>query len=162
MKWFFRGIKYLSERKERIAKRFRRLYYQSLFASCGPKLKVGADIILTGPEKITAGRNLKLKDRVIIRALGGLTIGDNVTISSLACILTTSLMLDNGKIVDRHVRNEIRIGSNVWICSGAIVLGGVSIGDNEVVAAGAVVNRDLEPGYIFAGVPAKPVKKLSY
>jgi len=160
MKTIFRFFSFLSRKREKLRKKFRKIYYQTLFASCGRKLQVGKDIILTCPEKINAGNNLKLKDRVILRAAGGVTIGDDVTISSLACILTTSLQIADGKILDKHVRKEIRIGNNVWICSGAIILGGVTIGDHVVVAAGSVVNRDLESGYIYAGAPAKPVKKL--
>lgn len=52
----------------------------------------------------------------------------------------------------------VRIGSDVWIGTGAVILPGVSIGDGAVVAAGAVVNRDVRPGAIVAGVPAREVK----
>lgn len=160
MKTIFRLFSFLSRKGDRVRKIIRRQYYKTMFASCGSGLQIGKDIILTCPEKIKAGNNLKLKDRVIVRAAGGLTVGDNVTVSSLACILTTSLLIADGKIMDKHVRKEIRIGNNVWICSGVIVLGGVTIGDHIVIGAGAVVNRDLESGYVYAGVPAKPVKKL--
>jgi len=47
------------------------------------------------------------------------------------------------------------IGKEVWIGAGAIILPGVSIGDNSIVAAGAVVTHDVEPYQVVGGVPAK-------
>ena len=55
----------------------------------------------------------------------------------------------------------IRIGSGVWIGGGAIVLPGVTIGDGCVVGAGSVVTRDLPPGTLAAGNPARIVRSLA-
>ncbi len=52
------------------------------------------------------------------------------------------------------------IGSGSWICSSATICGGVTIGKNCIVAAGAVVNRDVPDNCIVAGVPAKVLRKL--
>lgn len=54
---------------------------------------------------------------------------------------------------------EIKIGSNVWIATGAMILPGVKIGDGAIVAAGAVVTKDVPPRCMVAGVPAKVVKE---
>ena len=54
----------------------------------------------------------------------------------------------------------IVIGRKVWIGSNATVLPGVTIGDRSIVAAGAVVNRDVPPDVIVGGVPAKVIKHL--
>jgi len=51
----------------------------------------------------------------------------------------------------------VRIGSDVWIGGGAIILPGVTIGDGAIVAAGAVVSRDVAPGARVAGVPARSI-----
>lgn len=51
------------------------------------------------------------------------------------------------------------IGNNVKICAGAIIIGDVKIGDGSIVAAGAVVTKDVPPGVIVAGVPASVIKK---
>jgi phosphonate metabolism protein (transferase hexapeptide repeat family) len=55
--------------------------------------------------------------------------------------------------------DRCRIGNDVWMGHGAIVLPGVRVGDGAVVAAGAVVTREVEPYTIVAGVPAKPIKR---
>ena len=52
------------------------------------------------------------------------------------------------------------IGKNVWIGSHVTVLAGVTVGDNSVIAAGAVVTKDVPPSVVVAGVPARVIKKL--
>jgi phosphonate metabolism protein (transferase hexapeptide repeat family) len=59
----------------------------------------------------------------------------------------------------RRSNDRCRIGNDVWMGHGAIVLPRVTVGDGAVVAAGAVVTRDVEPYTIVAGVPAKPIKR---
>lgn len=54
----------------------------------------------------------------------------------------------------------IRIGDNVWIGGGAIILPGVTVGDDAVIGAGAVVSRDVEPGTLVVGNPARAVRRL--
>lgn len=60
--------------------------------------------------------------------------------------------------------NDIIIGKGVWLCSNATILGPCSIGDNSVIAAGAVVlaNTVVPPDTIFGGVPAKKIKDVHY
>ena len=58
----------------------------------------------------------------------------------------------------KHV-GPVNIGNDCWICHGAILLGGVTIGDGAVVGAGAVVTKDVAPYTIVGGIPAKPIKQ---
>lgn len=67
--------------------------------------------------------------------------------------------------LDLETRNTtypspVVIGKNVWIGSNATILPGVTIGDNSVVAAGAVVTKDVPENIVVAGVPAKFMKKI--
>ncbi|MBT5716837.1 MAG: acyltransferase [Opitutae bacterium] len=56
---------------------------------------------------------------------------------------------------------DIVIGEGCWICSGAIILGPVKIGDNSIVGAGSVVTKDIPPDSFFAGIPAKYISGTS-
>ncbi len=61
---------------------------------------------------------------------------------------------------DLEYSEPITIKDNCWICSGATICGGVTIGENSIVAAGAVVTRDVPPNSIAAGVPAKVIRQI--
>ena len=93
---------------------------------------------------------------------GGLTIGDHVRIAA-HCVLVPAnhgTALDGGLIAEQPMsRKGIRIGNDVWLGAGVKVLDGAVIGDGCVVAAGAVVRGTLEPYGIYAGVPAKLVRR---
>lgn len=90
------------------------------------------------------------------------SLGDHVTVSSDVRFITH----DGGVWVFRDDQPDIdlvapvRVGSNVFIGLGAIVLPGVTIADNVVIGAGAVVTRDVPPGVVAVGTPAKPVKSI--
>lgn len=61
---------------------------------------------------------------------------------------------------DLEYSSPIMIGDGTWICSGAIICGGVTIGKNCIIAAGAVVLHDIPDGCIAGGVPAKVIRKI--
>ena len=56
---------------------------------------------------------------------------------------------------------KVVIGNNVWIGSGAHILSGVTIGDNSIIAAGALVNKDVPSNVIVGGMPAKVIKEIN-
>ncbi len=89
-------------------------------------------------------------------------IGDHVTISHrciIASHMATSVATPLQAIYPPKAA-PVRIRDGAWLCVGAIVLPGVTIGESAVVAAGAVVNRDVAARTLVAGVPAIEVKKL--
>lgn len=63
-------------------------------------------------------------------------------------------------ISKEHIYRDIKIGNNVWIGANSIILPGVVVEDNVVIAAGSVVTKSLDSGYIYGGVPAKLIKKI--
>ena len=81
-------------------------------------------------------------------------IGMNVTIATL----NHGLPLETRNTT---YPSPVIIGENVWIGSNATILPGVTIEDNSVVAAGAVVTKDVPKNTVVAGVPAKAVKKIN-
>lgn len=112
-------------------------------------------------KNITFGKNIFLNAGCKFQDQGGITIGDNSMIGHNAVLATINHALnpaDNRKISYA----PIKIGNNVWIGSNATILQGVTIGDWAVVAAGAVVTKDVEPYSIVGGVPAKFIKKVEH
>lgn len=94
-----------------------------------------------------------------------ITIGNNVTITSGVKIIThdgsTSLVFDGqGYRYQKYL--PVKIGDNVFIGVNTIILPGVTIGNNVVVAAGSVVTSDLVSGAVYAGVPAKKISTFEY
>lgn len=90
---------------------------------------------------------------------GGITIGDGALIGHQVVLATLNHDLNPERQKSMKAA-PIVIGKNVWIGAHATVLAGVSIGDNAVIAAGAVVTKDVPPMTVVAGIPAKTVKSV--
>jgi len=107
-----------------------------------------------------------LNDALLNVASGSIIVGDNV-IFGHGVIVTTGTH-DYRKVGTDRVEawpksgRDIVIEDGAMIGSGAIVLGKVKIGQNAVVGAGSLVNRDVGPDRFVAGVPAKLIRKLTY
>ena len=111
---------------------------------------------------ITTGKNFYANHGLVILDAAAVTFGDDVMLAPGVMISTSTHPLH---AVKRNKGIEtakpIKIGNSVWIGMGAKILEGVTIGDNAVIAAGAVVNKDVPANTVVAGVPAKVVKNLS-
>jgi acetyltransferase-like isoleucine patch superfamily enzyme len=92
--------------------------------------------------------------------MGGVDIGDRVMIGPNVNIITTGHPLEPSKRRAYVEAKPIVIERDVWIATGATILGGVTVGENSVVAAGAVVTKDVPPNSFVAGVPARVVRSL--
>lgn len=111
------------------------------------------------------GKNITVGENVFVNACchfqdhGGVTIGDGCQIGHNVVFAT----LNHGvKPEERKYTTPapIVLGKNVWVGSNATILQGVTIGDNSIVAAGAVVTKDVPADTVVAGVPARPFKKI--
>lgn len=108
---------------------------------------------------ITFGKNVFLNSGCKFQDQGGITIGDNCLIGHNAVLATANHALELAK--NRKLNYApIKICDNVWLGANVTVLQGVTIGEWAVVAAGAVVTKDVEPYTIVGGVPAKFIKKV--
>ena len=110
------------------------------------------------------GRNIHIGKNVFINSgchfqdQGGIFIGNNVLIGHNVVLATINHALDP---FDRHnIYKPIIIGDRVWIGSNVVITQGVRIGDGAVIAAGAVVTRDVAPNTVVGGVPAKILKTI--
>ena len=108
---------------------------------------------------IRIGRNVFINHGCSFLDLGGITIEDDVLIGPGVSLISESHPLDpaNRKILEV---NRVLIKRNAWIGAGAMVLPGVTVGENSVVAAGALVSRDVPDNVVVAGVPAKVIRDL--
>ena len=132
--------------------------------SCGENLFVTGKIELIFPKNISIGNNCKINPLVFMNGRSGITIGDNVTLSYGAKLISTGYDIDHWMKTGERVHFDdkpIHIGDNCWIGTDAIILPGVKItGEFVVIGAGAVVTKDVtESRVLVAGNPAKIVKR---
>jgi acetyltransferase-like isoleucine patch superfamily enzyme len=121
-----------------------------------------------GAELNPFGGSIRLANRVwigpyvVIYGHGGVEIGEWSMVAMHATILSSNHSvpgLDRCMRWEKDVLLPTKIGRDVWIGANAVILGGVSIGDGAVIAAGSIVARDVAAGFIVAGNPAVVVKK---
>jgi len=114
-----------------------------------------------GPLTVGSGTSIGFHNHFDCRC--GLYIGENVDFASNVCIWTQHHDYNSPNFCSRGT--AVHIDNYVWVCSHAIILPGVKIGEGAVVASGAVVTSDVEPYSIVGGVPAKKIgerKKQKY
>lgn len=115
----------------------------------------------TGGADLRVGRNVFVNQNCTFYDLGGIDIGDEVMIGPNVSIITSGHPLEPSERRAAVTAKPVVIERNVWIAAGSIILGGVRIGENSVVAAGSVVTRDVPPNSLVAGNPARVVRGVS-
>ena len=108
---------------------------------------------------LTIGERFSCGD-VSIMVNAEVTIGHDVMIASGTRIITSTHDYNNNPMWKHRVDRPIKIGNNVWIGAGVIILPGVIIGDYVVIGAGSVVTKHIPDRCVVAGNPAKLIKKL--
>lgn len=132
----------------------------------GSGFRAGPNSFVWAPRSLTVGRNVRLGSNVRIEVDG--SIGDSVLIANSAGIVgrddhATSKIgvpiteADWVGLFPERLSRPVKIGSDVWIGYGAIVLSGVSIGDSAIIGAGSVVTRDIPENSIAVGSPARVI-----
>lgn len=129
---------------------------------------LGRDVVLyssvemLGIIKVKIGNNSFVGHRTLF--MGGdslIKIGQNCDISSNVSLIGGSHEIGPP---DRRAgfgnSNDINIGDGVWIGYGSTILGGVSIGNGSIIAAGSVVNKNVPENTIYGGIPAKEIRKI--
>ena len=127
--------------------------------------KIDETLAVFPPLYINNGANLSIGKNVFINfdctflALGGINIEDNVLIGPKVSLISEGHPLAPEQR-DALVPGKIHIKKNAWIGAGAIILPGVTIGENAIVAAGAVVSKDVAANTVVGGVPSKFIKNI--
>lgn len=120
--------------------------FPPFYTDCGKNLKIG--------KKVFINSGCRFQDQ------GGITIGDGALIGHNVVMATINHDLDPQRRSD-ILPAPIVIGRNVWLGANSTILPGVCIGENAVIAAGAVVTKNVPAGTVAAGIPAKPIRDIT-
>ena len=120
------------------------------------KIGAGSDIRIFKNAELNLGTGY-FNANVQVVCKEKITIGNNVAIARDVIIRDTDA---HDILNENHIKNKpVKIGDHVWIGTRAIIMKGVTIGEGAIVAAGAVVTKDVKPNSIVAGVPAKTIRE---
>ena len=125
--------------------------------------ELGEGSRLMAPTSVVRGKNVKIGKNVVIQtnslfmSAGGITIEDDVLVAA-----NTQLISNNHDPEEHQILTckPVVLKRNCWIGAGATILPGVTVGENAIVGAGAVVTKDVEPNTVVGGIPAKLIKRL--
>ena len=112
---------------------------------------------------ITVGRECLIGEYTVIRGQGGVTLGDRVYTSPFTQLIAVNHVFDDPErsFVEQGITAQgIVVEDDVWLGANVVVTDGVRIGQGAVVAAGAVVTKDVPPHTVVAGVPARPIRTI--
>lgn len=130
---------------------------RGLFGAMGEDCAVLPPFLCDYGCNIHAGARLFINSGCIVLDCAAVTIGGDVQ------IITATHPLDpTERLSGWEMARPVRIGHCAWIGSGAILLPGVTVGDDTAVGAGAVVTRDVPPGAVVAGNPAHVIRPSSF
>jgi acetyltransferase-like isoleucine patch superfamily enzyme len=110
---------------------------------------------------IRIGRNVFINQNCTFYDLGGLDIADDVMIGPGVSLITSGHPIEPSRRRACVIAKPIAIEKNVWIAAGATIIGGVTVGENSVVAAGSVVTRDVPPNSLVGGNPARVIRSIA-
>jgi len=139
----------------------RYLCIHRLARSCGEKVIIGPGTFFHFPQRMDLGTNVYINPLCHIQACGDLKIGNGVLIAHQCTIMSGDHRFDvPGKMIFESGGTEspIVLEDDVWLGAGVRVMQGVTIGTGSIVGAGGIVTKDIPPGQIALGVPAKVVR----
>lgn len=146
-------------------KRKANLIYRKLGADLHPSARLSKGAYIRGNySNISMHKNSEVNVVCFLLTTDRIEIGENSTVAYKAIILTSANPNAPLNLLSKIYKPKIapvKISKNVWIGAGAIILPGVEVGDFSVVAAGAIVTKNVPSGVMVAGNPAQIKKKLT-
>lgn len=141
----------------RIAFGYRNMILRLFGAKIGKSVHIYSSVNVWFPWNLEIGDWSAIGEDTLIYNLGQVVIGEKATISHKVHICAGTHDYADPSLP--LLRPSIDIGNQVWICANSFVGPGITIGDGAIVGAGAVIMKDAEPWGIYAGNPAKYIKK---
>ena len=139
----------------------RHLAIYELFGKVGENCVVEQPLFCTYGYNVTVGDNFFLNVNCKLMDSGKITIGSNVFIAPNVCVITEEHAVDvEQRLAGLEYAHPVTIGDNVWICAGAIILPGVTIGAGSIIGAGSVVTKDIPENCLAVGNPCKVIRKI--
>lgn len=139
----------------------RRAAIGDLLGSVGENCVVEQPLFCTYGYNTTVGDNFFLNVNCKLMDSGKITIGNNVFIAPNVCIITEEHAMNvEQRLAGLEYTHPVQIEDNVWICAGALLLPGVTIGRNSVIGAGSVVTKDIPPNSLAVGNPCKVIRTI--
>ncbi len=136
-------------------------YLQKMLGSVGEKVWIGKTFNCDNGKNIHIGYNFTGNYNLTILDIREVRIGNNVMIGPNTLISTVNHPMNAvGRRKHLGIAKPVIIGDDVWIGGNCTILPGVTIGNNVVVAAGAVVTKDVPDNSLVGGVPAKLIREL--
>ncbi|ETD16543.1 MULTISPECIES: acyltransferase [Prevotellaceae] len=128
-----------------------------LFGEFGEGSRLMAPTTVVRGKRVRIGRRVVVMNNSLFMSAGGITIDDDALIAA-----NVQLISNNHDLHDRQVLlcKPVHICRNAWIGAGATILPGVTVGENAVVGAGSVVTKDVAPGTIVGGIPARFIRNV--
>ena len=129
-----------------------------LFKKCGHTLRIKKGVYFLHPESVSIGDLVYISNYCSFGA-GEIEVGDQVLFGpGISLMATNHTIKNNSYRFGKTTNKKIKIGNGSWIGTNACLLAGVTIGKGSLVAAGAVVTKNVDDFVVVGGVPAKYIK----
>ena len=149
------------ETKEALLLRY--FYVKREAKICGDNIFIGKYVTLKNLNNLSIGSNVSIHAYCYIDAYGDVTINDNVSVANHTSIISFNhTWLDKEQPIKYNPveKGSVFIQENVWIGNGCRLLPSVTVQSHSIIAAGAVVSKDVDSNTIVGGIPAKKLREI--
>ena len=133
------------------------LVRELFMGNIGENSRVMPPVTVVRGNSVKIGKNVTVMNNALFMAAGGITIEDDVLVAANAQLISNNHDLHDHAVL---TCKPVHLKRNCWIGAGATILPGVTVGENAVVGAGAVVTKDVEDNTVVGGNPAKVLKHI--
>ena len=135
---------------------FRRMIAERLFKRCGARFNAEQEVQFNFGQNISVGDDVFINRNAFLDSKGGIEIGNSVGIGERVTIFTHT---HSESVHSERTYAPVVIGDFVKVYNEAMILPGVTLGDQSIVAAKSMVTKDVAPNTVVAGIPAEPIRQ---